>query len=166
MLIAAFALLAAAQVDNPDLDCILDRLPAASRIAVAEEATGPERASRPGTDALVAATEACRRQLRWEPGEAASFQVLAHAFVLGDHSRERLRRAGVDPQLILSWFDAQTLAARTDLQISEALMERLVVHLQSAGISDERIESQIETIGGFYASLVLIERLSSGLPVD
>ena len=165
MLIAA-ALLAAVQIDAPDLQCILDRMPPATRSALLDEAVDEEAGSQPAGAALTAAVDACRQQRGWDGNMAASLGVLAHSFITGEQSRDRLQRGGLNPQLISGWFDAQTLAARTDLQITDATMERLFSHLRGAGVTEAMIEAQVESIGAFYASLVLIERMHEGLPVE
>ncbi len=161
----AATLIAAAQTAAPDLQCILDRMPAATRSALVDEAISA-RSPQPAAEALVAAINVCRQERGWDDNAAGSLGVLAHSYITGEQSRGRLESAGLDPQLITAWFDAQTLSARTDMVITETTMERLFAHLRGAGITEAMIEGQVESIGAFYASLVLIERLHEGLPVE
>ena len=161
----AAALLAVVQADAPDLQCVLDRVPAATRSALLDEAIS-DNPTRPAADALISAVDFCRQQRSWDDNTAASMAVLAHSFIAGEQSRGRLDRAGLDPQLITGWFDAQTVAARTDMDITDATMERLLAHLRTAGVAETILDAQAETIGAFFAALVVIERLHEGLPVD
>jgi hypothetical protein len=166
MLIAAFALLAAAQAGNPDLQCILDRVPAAVRSALADESVQEAPTSRPAGDVVVAAANACREQRGWDPEETGRVGVLAFASIMGEQSRARLGRAGIDPRLVVAWFDARSPEARVDPQITDAVSDELIAHLVAAGTSRNLIDAQADNIGALAASLMMIERVGRGLPLD
>jgi hypothetical protein len=156
--------LSSAQPDSPDLQCILDRIPSATRSALLDEAVAG--ASGPGNEALVAAAHACRTQRGWDGDTLASFGMLAYTYITGEQSRGRMERSGVDPDLIVQWFDGQDRPTKTTMPVSEAVMDALFSHLAASGISQATLEAQVTSIGAFWAALVMAERLDAGLPIE
>ena len=160
------ALLAAVELeDSPDLRCIVSRMPTETRSALLDESLA-NRGQGPATDALVAAAVACREQLGWDNNEAGLLGSLAHSYITGERARDRLESGGLDAGLITAWFDALPRSAQTDMVITDATMARLSAHLRSSGVTQATIDAQAPSIGAFYASLVLIERIGAGLPLE
>ena len=156
--------LSAPLVNSPDLQCILDRIPSPTRSALLDEAVAG--ASGRGNEALVAAAQACRTQRGWDSETAASFSVLAYTYISGEQSRGRMERSGLDPELIVQWFDAQDRPTQTNMAVTEAVMDALFTHLAASGIPTATLEAQVTSVGAFWAALVLAERLDAGLPIE
>lgn len=162
---ALFAL-TLAQSDSPDLRCILDRVPAASRPAILDEAIAGGDGSGPGLRSIVDAAGACGQRRSWDSSQAAGLAALAFATLSGEEASDRMAGGGLDSRLVAQWFDAQDVAVRTDPNFSEATIDALFAHLRSGGVAQSVIEAQAETIGAFFAALVVVERVGAGLPIE
>lgn len=155
MLVAVTALLVAAQGDSPDLRCILDGVPAATRTALFDESLAGNQQG-PAFQALVTAAGRCRQQRGWTEDTVASLGMLSRSLILYGESRSRLVRVGLNPQLITDWFDQQTEAVRTGPPTGSTL-ERLLAHLRSAGVTQGLIDAEWRSIVAFFASRARIE---------
>ena len=162
MLIAVAALLAVAQTEplDPDLACIVDRIPASARAAVIGEATsgtgGPVR------QAFRDATAACARERAWNDEYSADAGRIAMAVVLGEEAEAVLRRNGIAPELVHDWFERQPDADRRG-EPSEAMGVALIDHLASQGIAMDQLLANAPTIGVMLGALNMIERIGAGL---
>ena len=162
MLIAAVALFAAAQAEplDPDLACIVDRIPAATRAAtIAEAMSGTGGQVR---DAFRQATEACARDRAWAADYAAAAGRIAMALVLGEEAEAVLRQNEIPPDLIHNWFAAQSADVRQS-EPSDEIGAALIEHLQAQGIPLARLEAQGTIIGIMLGALNMIERIGAGL---
>jgi hypothetical protein len=161
VLVAALLGLAQAEPLDPDLVCIVDRIPASARAALlGEAATGEGGAVR---QAFRDATDACAGERGWTPQFASGAGRIAAALVLGEESAALLEREGISPDLIHDWFEAQPAAIRQNAENSQDPGMLLVGHLQTGGVPPERLEANAATIGLMLGALHMIERIGAGL---
>ncbi|MFN3726913.1 MAG: hypothetical protein ACK4SZ_11485 [Allosphingosinicella sp.] len=162
MIIAVAALLAAAQAEplDPDLACVIDRVPESARATVVEEALSGGGGS--ARAAFRSATDACARERSWNAEFASGLGRIAMAVVLGEEAEVILRRNGISPDLIHDWFNAQSVAVQQG-EPSEEVGGRLIEHLQAQGIPLERLSAHAQTIGILLGALNMIERIGAGL---
>ena len=162
LIAAAFALLAAAQAEplDPDLACIVDRVPASARAATISEATSGTGGS--ARQAFRDATAACARERSWTDEYAAGAGRIAMALVLGEEAEAILVRNGISPDLVHDWYEAQIPEVRRS-EPSEEVGTRLIEHLQARGVPLERLNANATTIGVMLGALNMIERIGAGL---
>ena len=162
MIIAIAALLASVQAEplDPDLACIINRVPASTRAATIDEAvSGTGGAVR---DAFRNAADACALQRSWSAEFAAGAGRIAMAVVLGEEAEAILRQNGISPNLVHDWFSAQPPEVQRG-EPSEEVGTRLVEHLHAQGIPLERLSAHGQTIGLMLGALNMIERIGAGL---
>ena len=161
LIAAAFALLAAqAEPLDPDLACIVDRVPASARAATVGEATSGTGG--PARQAFRDATGACARERSWTDDYAAGAGRIAMALVLGEEAEAILLRNGISPDLVHNWFEAQTPEVQRS-EPSEEVGTGLIQHLQAQGVPLDRLNANATTLGLMLGALNMIERIGAGL---
>jgi hypothetical protein len=160
-LVAASLGTAQAEPLDPNLACIVDRIPMSARAAVLDEAaTGEGSAVR---QAFRDATDACGRERNWTPQLASGAGRIAAGLVVGEEAAGLLERNGISPDLIHDWFEAQPASIQQNAENSQDPAALLVGHLQAGGVSPERVEANARTIGLLLGALQMIARIGAGL---
>lgn len=150
---------------DPDLACIVDRVPASARAVIltetASEADGPAQA------ALIEAATACQSERNWTTEQTVNVGMIATAFILGEEAGNHLDKAGIPVGLINAWFDTQPREVQTMGQMDDAVGEQVVHHLVGEGVSLPSIEANATQIGFYVGARMMIERIAAGLgPIE
>ncbi|MGZ8281819.1 MAG: hypothetical protein ACXWUN_02560 [Allosphingosinicella sp.] len=164
MLIAMVAALVAtgqAEPLDPDLACIVDRIPASTRTHVLDEvATGTGGNAR---QVFQDAAEACADARNWTPELTRTAGRLSAALVVTEESAILLQRNGLSPELVHDWFYAQPAAIQQNVAEGQDPAVLLVEHLLAGGVSQAQLESNAGTIGLMLGAMQLIERIGAGI---
>ena len=146
---------------DPDLACIVDRVPASARAMMlaetASEVDGPAQA------ALIEAATACGTERGWAPEHAGNAAMIATGVILGEEATLYLDKAGIPVGPIDAWFDAQPRDVQTMGQMDQAVGERVVRHLVDEGLSLASVEANAMQIGIYVGARMMIERIAAGL---
>src|SRR4029453_19073411 len=130
---------------DPDLACIVDRVPATARaVILAETASNVDG---PAQAALVEVPTACGDERDWTPEHAANVAMIATGVILGEEATLYLDKAGIPVEPIDAWFDAQPQDIQTRGQMDQAVGERVVRHLVDQGLSLADVEANAMQIG-------------------
>lgn len=97
--------------------------------------------------------------------EATNDALLAAVSYIGrDEIGRDLSSSGVDPQIIDRWFERQSDAIKINWKVTEAQGDEFGRQWIAAGAPAAAVEANAEKIGGYFATLVILERLRRGLP--
>jgi len=165
--VAALALGSAVvpQSGAADLECVLDRLTSADRLAVANEALQDSSASGPASKKLENAATTCATQRRWNGEYAGAVSGIAFAVLVGEQAELELANAGIETKVIDAWFGALSAPGRARVLDDSAGLERLAAKLEAAGTPADHLEANGELIGLYVGALVALERIERGLPL-
>jgi len=160
-LVAAFLSTAAPEPLDPDLACIVDRVPAAARAVIltetASEADGPAQA------ALIDAATACQAERDWTAEYAANAVMIATALILGEEASKHLDSAGISVELIDTWFDRQPREIQTMGHMDDVVGEQVVRHLVGEGVALAHVEANAMQIGIYVGARMILARSADGL---
>jgi hypothetical protein len=152
------SLLLAGQAAEPDaLGCVVDKVPAAERIRIADRVlSGPDA----GADrSLDAAVEACVAQ-GLIPAEARDLTTTTVAATFtGIEAQKRLAVVGIDAQVINRWFEALPDDQRSDPVSNEESVGRLVELLVQAGADAKQVDANAELIGSYIGAISVLDGL-------
>ena len=146
---------------DPDLACIVDRMPATARAVILAEAAS--NVDGPAQTALIEAAIACGTERNWTPEHASNAAMIATGLILGEEATLYLDQAGISVGLIDSWFDAQPRDIQTMGQMNELVGEQVVRHLVGEGVPLANVEANAMQIGLYVGSRMMIERIAAGL---
>jgi hypothetical protein len=161
--VMAAILLGAAQAEppNPNIACIVERIPDSVRASALNEAvTGQGGAVQ---EAFRQATDACARERSWSQYFASGMGRIAAALVIAEEAAARLQREGILPDLIHDWFDAQPAAIQQNADAGQDASALLVSQLQADGVAPARLDANASTIGLMLGALQMLERIGAGL---
>lgn len=166
-LLSAIAIAAAPIPAGADVECVINILPkpAAAALATAMMSASPEP-SEAVLKPLVEALQSCGTRLKWKGDHGGTVAGLTVASLMGSEAEMRLQKAGVSVKPIDTWFQQQSEAVQTRIEISDADGERLSAALAEAGVSEEKLDAHSEMIGTYIGTLIIFKRVEKGLPLD
>lgn len=152
-------------IGDPDVDCILGRVPPAQSAQMAAQVLNGVPSARRNTDALTRAAQLCAQERGWDGDTAGTFAGLALSVIIGTAARERLEAARIDPGVIDRWFDAQSAAMRTRMSFDRADGDRLSAALAASGVAEAAIDANATLIGTYIGVAIMLARVEQGLPI-
>ena len=150
---------------SADLDCVLNRITAADRLAVANETLRDARTRGPASAKIERAAADCATQRRWDGNYAGSIAAIAFSAVVGEQAELELKNAGIETSLIDAWFDALPVGERNRVLDNPAVLEGLFARLQGAGTPADHLEANGEILGLYVGALAALDRLERGVPL-
>jgi hypothetical protein len=156
---AAYLLILAAAPALPaaDVACIADRISAADRAAVLDEA---DQGGKRVRGLLNEAASACAAAGSWTSDHADRTERAAAAAILVGAASERLDGNGIPARLIVEWFGGLSPAVRRNPDIGEGFIDALQKRLLARGVKSAAIEAHATTIGALLGSLIMTEELN------
>ncbi len=113
----------------------------------------------------------CAGKQRWVADRKADMAAYTILVLTRSGMALTLNEQGLDPDKIDTWFDAQDDAFKTtDLEAlnendSEKFGIRVVEGATKAGFAPDVIEENMELLGGYVATSIIIENLITGKPL-
>ena len=157
--------------DGEGVDCVVGRVSAADRLAIAEPAlsdtpdqAGAVEAESRFSDHLVA----CAQLHGWDDAQILRVSTLGVSRLVQDVARARLAGAGIDGAALDLWFDRQSEEFRTTAfhTMDEAEFEAALMTLQDSVMAADLLEAHAGLVGGYLAMRVLAVRVERGLPIE
>ena len=146
---------------DPDLACIVDRVPASARAVILTETASAVDGQ--AQAALIEASTTCQRERNWTVEHTVNAGMIATAFILGEEAGSHLDKAGIPVGLVDAWFDAQTREVQTMGQMDEIVGEQVVRHLVGEGVTLPSVEANAMQIGLYVGARMMFARIAAGL---
>ena len=151
--------------DGPEVACVAAPLSAEVRAEIGREPYGgPIGAA--STAAIESAIDACAARFAWQQERTVAIATAALGVLVRDRGRSDLAAAGIDPALIDAWFGRLDEESRAQSRRQGMSLQPLFAALVADGVSARLIESQAGTMVVYVTTLVGLERLGRGLPLN
>ena len=124
---------------DPDLACIVDRVPASERESLVGEVTSNTRG--PIWHALREAGEHCAQQAGWDEDYARATEMAAIAHLLRQAALAGLQRAEIPTPPIDAWVEELPPNQRNLAEMPTEVLVPLLERLRTAGVRPETIAS-------------------------